>query len=323
MGRHAGWVALYAGIGGGADWILIPEVPVDLNAMCHYLQQVYHGGKRYGLVVVSEGVELPFAGSDEPAATDDFGHKVLKERAVGSRVARYIEEITGIETRDAVIGHIQRGGPPTVYDRVLATRLGLKAAELVSAGQFGMLAALRGVEIVAVPLEEALQAPKLVPYELYEEARQIFQRVALQPQRSGTGYGLRQIHGAQARLAENRLHRQRVVACACALLQHGRGGISVRAFGDPYPVFQCAEQVRGKRRVGLLAVDHMVQAHQRRDMPKPRNLLCDGRADFGVARHQVAFGGRQRRRLVEDVIRNGDHADVAQIDRQFHPTAFV
>jgi len=187
MGRHAGWVALYAGIGGGADWILIPEAPVDLNAMCHYLQQVYHGGKRYGLVVVSEGVELPFAGSDEPAATDDFGHKVLKERAVGSRVARYIEEMTGIETRDAVIGHIQRGGPPTVYDRVLATRLGLKAAELVSTGQFGMLAALRGVEIVAVPLEDALQAPKLVPYELYEEARQIFQRVALQPQRSGAG----------------------------------------------------------------------------------------------------------------------------------------
>jgi phosphofructokinase-like protein len=187
MGRHAGWVALYAGIGGGADWILIPEAPVDLNAMCHYLQQVYHGGKRYGLVVVSEGVELPFAGADEPAATDDFGHKVLKERAVGSRVARYIEEITGIETRDAVIGHIQRGGPPTVFDRVLATRLGLKAAELVSAGQFGMLAALHGVEIVAVPLEAALSAPKLVPYELYEEARQIFQRVALQPQRSGTG----------------------------------------------------------------------------------------------------------------------------------------
>ncbi|MFN7162457.1 MAG: 6-phosphofructokinase, partial [Fimbriimonadales bacterium] len=85
------------------------------------------------------------------------------------------------------IGHIQRGGPPTVFDRVLATRLGLKAAELVSMGQFGLLTALRGVEIVAVPLDEALREPKLVPYELYEEARQIFQRVALQPQRSGAG----------------------------------------------------------------------------------------------------------------------------------------
>jgi len=185
MGRHAGWVALYAGIGGGADWILIPEIPVDLNAMCHYLQQVYHGGKHYGLVVVSEGVELPFAQTDQPIVLDDFGHVVLKERAVGSRVARYIEEITGIETRDAVIGHIQRGGPPTVFDRVLATRLGLKAAELVSMEQFGSMTALHGVEVVAVPLTEAVRNLKLVPYDLYEEARQIFQRLVLQPQRSG------------------------------------------------------------------------------------------------------------------------------------------
>ncbi|MCS7272921.1 MAG: 6-phosphofructokinase [Fimbriimonadales bacterium] len=185
MGRYAGWVALYAGIAGGADWILIPEVPVDLDAMCDYLKRVYYGGKRYGLVVVSEGVKLPFGEADEAGGVDEFGHRLLKARAVGARVARYIEEKTGIETRDAVIGHIQRGGPPTAFDRVLATRLGIKAAELVSAGQFGMMAAVRGMEIVAVPLEEALRALKLVPHELYEEARQLFQRVALQPQRSG------------------------------------------------------------------------------------------------------------------------------------------
>jgi 6-phosphofructokinase 1 len=188
MGRHAGWVALYAGIGGGADWILIPEVPLDLDEMCHYLRQLYASGKRYALVVVSEGVELPFETDGQPVAMDDFGHPVLRERAVGARIAQKIEEMTGFETRYAVIGHIQRGGPPTVFDRVLATRLALKAAELVQEGRFGLMSALRGTEIVAVPLEEVTRSPKLVPRELYEEARQIFQRIQhqSQPQSSRT-----------------------------------------------------------------------------------------------------------------------------------------
>jgi 6-phosphofructokinase 1 len=112
---------------------------------------------------------------------------VLRERAVGARIAHKIEQLTGFETRYAVIGHIQRGGPPTVFDRVLATRLALKAAELVSEGRFGLMAALRGTEIVAVPLEEAVRAPKLVPREFYEEARQIFQRIHHQPQPQGSG----------------------------------------------------------------------------------------------------------------------------------------
>ena len=186
MGRHAGWVALYAGIGGGADWILIPEVPIDLDEMCNYLRQLYASGKRYALVVVSEGVELPFEHDGQPIATDDFGHPVLRERAVGARIAHKIEEMTGFETRYAVIGHIQRGGPPTEFDRVLATRLALKAAELVHEGRFGLMAALRGTEIVAVPLEEAVRAPKLVPREFYEQARQIFQRIHYQPQPQGS-----------------------------------------------------------------------------------------------------------------------------------------
>ncbi len=187
MGRHAGWVALYAGIGGGADWILIPEVPIDLHEMCDYLRQLYAAGKRYALVVVSEGVELPFEHDGQPIATDDFGHPVLRERAVGARIAQKIEEITGFETRYAVIGHIQRGGPPTVFDRVLATRLALKAAELVHERQFGLMAALRGTEIVAIPLAEAVRAPKLVPREFYEQARQIFQRIQYQPEPQGSG----------------------------------------------------------------------------------------------------------------------------------------
>ncbi len=175
MGRHAGWVALYAGIGGGADWILIPEVEPDLDAMCDYLLRLYQHGKRYALVVVSEGVLLP---TDDLSALplDEFGHPILRERGVGARIARIIAEKTGLETRDAVIGHIQRGGAPTAFDRMLATRLGLKAAELVSQEYFGMMTALKGQEIIAVPLEEALREPKRVPYEVYEEARQIFQR---------------------------------------------------------------------------------------------------------------------------------------------------
>lgn len=185
MGRHAGWVALYAGIGGGADWILIPEVPPDLDAMCDYLLRLYRQGKRYALVVVSEGVILPFEDT-RALPLDEFGHPVLRERGVGARIARYIEEHTGLETRDAVIGHIQRGGPPTPFDRMLATRMGLKAAELVGERQFGVLTALRGQEIVPVPLAEAVSRLKLVPPELYEEARQIFQRLHLQPERSGT-----------------------------------------------------------------------------------------------------------------------------------------
>lgn len=188
MGRHAGWVALYAGIGGGADWILIPEVPPDLDTMCDYLLRLYRQGKRYALVVVSEGVILPFE-DPQQLPLDEFGHPILRERGVGARVARYIEEKTGLETRDAVIGHIQRGGPPTPFDRMLATRMGLKAAELVSEHVFGVLTALRGQEIVPVPLAEAVNRLKLVPPELYEEARQIFQRLHLQPERSGTVQG--------------------------------------------------------------------------------------------------------------------------------------
>lgn len=177
MGRDAGWVALYSGLAGGADWILIPEVPIDLEEMCEYLLFLRQKGKSYALVVVAEGIDFHYDESGTPLEVDAFGHVNLRERGIGLHLAREVEQRTGLETRYAVIGHIQRGGPPTMFDRVLATRLGYKAAVLVNEGNFGKLASLRGTEIIAVPLEDVLSAQKSVPVELYEEVKQIFKRV--------------------------------------------------------------------------------------------------------------------------------------------------
>jgi len=175
MGRHAGWVALYTGIAAGADWILIPEVAVDLDEMCEHLCAVRKRGKLYGLVVTSEGVELPL-GEGEHAAVDAFGHVILKERRVGEFLASEIERQTGLETRSVTLGHVQRGGPPTVFDRVLATRVGMLAADLVHNRQFGMMAALKGTEVVPVPLEAAVATLKEVPVEMYESVKTLFRR---------------------------------------------------------------------------------------------------------------------------------------------------
>jgi 6-phosphofructokinase 1 len=173
MGRHAGWVALQAGIAGGADWITLPEVPLDLEAICAHLTAQRARGKNYGIVVASEGTEIATAAED-PSKLDSFGHVMLGDRNVGEYLAKEIESRTGIETRFAVLGHIQRGGAPTVFDRVLATRLGIKAAELVQAKEFGKMAALQGNQIVGVELSQALASLKTVPQALYEEARTLF-----------------------------------------------------------------------------------------------------------------------------------------------------
>jgi 6-phosphofructokinase 1 len=175
MGRHAGWVALFAGIAGGADWILLPEIPLDMEGMCEHLRAVRARGKDYSLVVASEGVDIPHDEGDA-VSVDAFGHVILRERGVGDYLAREIEERTGIETRSAVLGHIQRGGPPTVFDRVLATRLGIKAADMVHAGEFGKMASYKNNQIVSVDLEAAVARLKTVPAELYEEARVLFSR---------------------------------------------------------------------------------------------------------------------------------------------------
>ena len=174
MGRHTGWIALHSGIAGGADVILIPEHPITVEDACALLRKRHAGGKSFSIVVVSEGYELTYSSGErqlvagEARATDQFGHVVLG--GVGDALAREIEERTGYETRVTVLGHVQRGGTPTPRDRVLATRYGLKAADLVETGSFGRMAALHGDEIVDVSLEEATKELKTVTPEWYAVA---------------------------------------------------------------------------------------------------------------------------------------------------------
>jgi 6-phosphofructokinase 1 len=172
MGRHTGWIAVVSGIAGGADMILIPEQPVSIEDACKELRHRHERGKDFSIVVVSEGYELE--GMDEAHEVDQFGHVSLSERGVGAALARQIEERTGYETRVTVLGHVQRGGSPTPRDRVLATRYGLKAADLVDAGKFGRMAALHGDEIVDVSLAEATAELKTVPAEWWAVAQAFF-----------------------------------------------------------------------------------------------------------------------------------------------------
>ncbi|MCS7230632.1 MAG: ATP-dependent 6-phosphofructokinase [Elusimicrobiota bacterium] len=160
MGRHAGWVALYTGIASAADWILIPEEEINIQNMCEHLKKVYER-KKTALVIVSEGVILPGL-KTEKEELDEFGHMILKKRGIGEQIAEVIEKNTGIETRVAVIGHIQRGGAPTLFDRILGLRVGVKAVELVLEGKFGYMVALKGNNVVPVPLEEATGKLKTV-----------------------------------------------------------------------------------------------------------------------------------------------------------------
>jgi ATP-dependent phosphofructokinase / diphosphate-dependent phosphofructokinase len=178
MGRHAGWIAVMSGIAGGADVILIPEQPMTVEAACEELRRRHARGKSFSIVVVSEGYELTYASGEsrlvgeEARATDQFGHVTLG--GVGEILGREIEQRTGFETRVTVLGHVQRGGSPTPRDRVLATRFGLKAAELAHAVQFGQMAALRGDDVVAVSLEEAAAQLKTVTPEWYAVAKAFF-----------------------------------------------------------------------------------------------------------------------------------------------------
>jgi 6-phosphofructokinase 1 len=169
MGRHAGWVALHVGIAAGADWITLPEVETDLNAMIAALERKRRRGKTWGLVVASEGTELPTTDTDD-LNVDAFGHVTLKERKVGDHLAQEIERALGVETRAVVLGHVQRGGTPTLFDRVLGSRVGVKAADMVKNGKWGKMAALRGTEVVGVDLDLAVKNLKTVPQELWEEA---------------------------------------------------------------------------------------------------------------------------------------------------------
>jgi len=172
MGRHTGWIAVMSGIAGGADVILIPEHPISVEEACDDIRRRHERGKDFSIVVVSEGYELE--GMAEESEVDQFGHVRLSERGVGAELAREIEGRTGYETRVTVLGHVQRGGSPTPRDRVLATRYGLKAADLVHEGHFGRMAALHGDAIVDVSLEEATRELKTVPDDWFEVARAFF-----------------------------------------------------------------------------------------------------------------------------------------------------
>jgi phosphofructokinase-like protein len=173
MGRHAGWIAVHSGLAGGADAILVPERPFDIEEVCEHLRRRQRGGRTFSIVVVAEGA-TPTDGDivSEYQQTDAFGHVRLGGIAV--TLEKEIEERTGFETRMTILGHIQRGGTPVAYDRVLGTRFGVEAIDAASEGDFGRMVALRGTEIVRVPLEEALAEPKLLDPKLFETAEVFF-----------------------------------------------------------------------------------------------------------------------------------------------------
>jgi 6-phosphofructokinase 1 len=173
MGRHAGWIALHSGLAGGADVILIPERPFDIEEVCRLIQRRHSRGRYFSIVVVAEGA-VPREGTMEvmDGGEDEFGHARLG--GIGQRLEREIEERTGFESRATVLGHIQRGGTPTAFDRVLATRLGVAAADAANDGSWGMMPALRGSRIELVPLTEAVAELRTVPVEDYEAAQTFF-----------------------------------------------------------------------------------------------------------------------------------------------------
>jgi 6-phosphofructokinase 1 len=173
MGRHAGHIATWAAIAGGATMVLVPEHTFDIDEVCRAIQERHEGGRYASIVVVAEGA-LPVEGSLAVASgeVDAFGHARLG--GIGDQLANAIEQRTGYETRAIVLGHVQRGGTPTAFDRVLATRFGIGAIDAVHDGDFGKMVALRAGRIVRVPLEEATAELKLVDPDVYEVAHVFF-----------------------------------------------------------------------------------------------------------------------------------------------------
>jgi 6-phosphofructokinase 1 len=180
MGRHAGWIATMAGIAGGADEILIPEKPFDLEVVIENLKARYNSGKLFSIVVVSEGAKPK---EIDRVATiteerDDFGH--VRLGGIGNFLAKEIEKKMGVETRVTVLGHVQRGGTPTAHDRVLATRFGVAAVDLIKDDNYGKMVALKGNKIVPVELEEAVTKLKTVDMELFEIAKVFFGSITIE-----------------------------------------------------------------------------------------------------------------------------------------------
>jgi len=167
MGRHAGWIAIESGIAGGADIILIPEIPIDMEEVCNLIKKRHQRGKTFSIVVVAEGAQFKEGTMVlQEQKLDEFGH--VRLGGIGERVASEIEKRTGYETRVSVLGHIQRGGTPTAFDRILGTRFGAKAVDLVINKKFGRMVALSGFKIIDVPIEKAVAELKTVDREFYD-----------------------------------------------------------------------------------------------------------------------------------------------------------
>jgi len=174
MGRYTGWIAVEAGIAGGADIILVPEIPIDLAQVCESITNRHKRGKTFSIIIVSEGARIK---PEKSVAEDEMSEDKSKprfQRGIGELIARTIEQETGYETRVSVLGYIQRGGRPTAFDRVLATRFGVKAVELVKENEFGKMVSLRDNKIVSVDIEEAIKQRKTVDLGLFEIAQVFF-----------------------------------------------------------------------------------------------------------------------------------------------------
>ena len=173
MGRHAGWIATYSGLAGGADVILIPEEPFDIDEICDRLSHRHERGANFSIVVTAEGA-VPKEGTMElqTGEIDEFGH--VRLGGIGQRLAEEIERRTGFEARMTVLGHLLRGGSPTAYDRVIATRFGIEAIDAVHQGDFGTMVALRGTDVVRIPIEEGVAQLKTVDARLFETAAVFF-----------------------------------------------------------------------------------------------------------------------------------------------------
>jgi len=173
MGRYTGWIALEAGLAGGADIILIPEKPFDIDAICESIKQRQKRGRNFSIVVIAEGakpkggVEIVYSES-----LDEFGH--IRLGGIGYYLGKEIERCLNIETRVVVLGHLQRGGTPTAFDRILATRFGIAAIDLVHEGKFGYMPGIKGNKIVSVPLKDVIGKRKTVDLELYDIASVFF-----------------------------------------------------------------------------------------------------------------------------------------------------
>ena len=173
MGRYTGWIALEAGLAGGADIILIPEKPFDIKQICRYIRDRQKRGRNFSIIVVAEGAK-PKGGAEiiYSENVDEFGH--IRLGGIGYYIGKEIEKRMKIETRVVVLGHLQRGGSPTAFDRILSTRFGIGAIDLVSKKKFGHMVAIKGNDIVSVPLKDVIGKRKTVDLEIYKIAQVFF-----------------------------------------------------------------------------------------------------------------------------------------------------